>query len=287
MSSTPDPADVLAEALEATSPRALILVLTGAGVSAASGLPTFRSGPDAIWSRSDVETATEEFFRARPVDHWRWYLERFEGVLEAEPNPAHRALAALERWQEARGGGSGGALALVTQNIDGLHAAAGSRNLVEVHGSARRLRCARTGCRLGAPAGSIARDEVDLGSFAGDPSPATLPRCPECGDLLRAHALFFDEYYDGHADYRWSEVQRDLERMALALFVGTSFSVGVTELALRSALFGKVPSYSVDPLGGADEHPWVTGLPAAAEELLPEVCRRLGVPLEAAAGAPR
>lgn len=278
-----DPARILADALEGTSPRALILVLTGAGASAASGLPTFRGGPDAIWSRSDVESATEEFFRTRPVEHWRWYLERFEGVLEAEPNPAHHALAALERWQEARGG----ELALVTQNIDGLHAAAGSRDLVEVHGSARRLRCARTGCRLGAPAGSVAREQVDLAPFAGDPSPDTLPRCPECGDLLRAHALFFDEYYDGHADYRWSRVRRDLERMSLALFVGTSFSVGVTELALRSALFGKVPAYSIDPGGGAGEYPWVTELAAPAEELLPEVCRRLGIPATAAEGTPR
>jgi NAD-dependent deacetylase len=280
---TADPAAVLASALEETSPGALVLVLTGAGVSAASGIPTFRSGPDAIWSRSDVETATEEFFRARPVEHWRWYLERFEGLLEAEPNPAHHALAALERWQENRpagGGGSGGELSLVTQNIDGLHAAAGSRNLVEVHGCARRLRCARNGCRLGAPAGSLSRDRVDLAPFAADPSPGTLPRCPECGDLLRAHALFFDELYDGHADYRWSRVQRDFERMSLALFVGTSFSVGVTELALRSALFQKVPAYSVDPGGGAGEYPWVTDLAIPAEELLPEVCRRLGIDVE-------
>lgn len=276
MTASADPAAILADALRETSPRALVLVLTGAGTSAASGLPTFRSGPDAIWDRSDVETATEDFFRRRPVEHWRWYLDRFAGVEGAEPNPAHHALAALERWQAGRGG----ELLLVTQNIDGLHAAAGSDNLVEVHGSARRLRCSRTGCRLGAPSGSIERSAVDLFPFAADPSPETLPRCPECGDTLRAHALFFDEYYDGHADYRFDRVRRAFERMSLALFVGTSFSVGVTELALRSALFQKVPAYSIDPGGGAaGEYPWVTEIAAPAEELLPEVCRRLGTPL--------
>ena len=275
MARTADPASILAEAFRETSPRGLVLVVTGAGVSAASGLPTFRSGPDAIWRRSDVETATEEFFRREPVAHWRWYLDRFDGVLEAEPNPAHHALAALERWQAGRGG----ELTLVTQNIDGLHRAAGSRDVVEVHGTARRLRCSRTGCPLGAPAGSIPRREVDLRPFHDDPSAETLPRCPECGAILRAHALFFDEYYDGHHDYRFGRVRRDLERMSLALFVGTSFSVGVTELALRSALFQKVPAYSVDPGGGDGEHPWVTELTAPAEELLPEVCDLLGAPL--------
>lgn len=270
-----DAADILAEALR-TVRRGLVLVVTGAGVSAASGLPTFRSGPEAIWRRDDLEIGTEAFFRARPVDHWRWYLDRFAGILEAAPNDAHRALAALERWQRDRGG----RFLLVTQNIDSLHEKAGSRELVKVHGSAHRLRCSRRGCRLGAPHGSLPRGEAELEPFLRAPSDSTLPRCPECGAPLRAHALFFDEYYDGHSDYAFARVERAFEEMALVLFVGTSFSVGVTELALRAALFGKVPAFSVDPGGTAASYPWVRELTARAEELLPTVCRRLGAALE-------
>lgn len=276
----PTPAETLADALRDVR-SGLIVAVTGAGVSAGSGLPTFRSGPDAIWRRDDVETGTEIFFRERPVEHWRWYLERFRGILDARPNPAHHALAALERWQAERGG----RFLLVTQNIDTLHERAGSEALVKVHGTADRFRCSREGCRLGAPVGSIPRAEVDVAPFEEDPSLDTVPRCPECSALLRAHALFFDEYYDGHADYGFERVRRAFEEMALALFAGTSFAVGVTELALRSALFQKVPAYSVDPAGESSDHPLAPTLhllSAPAEELLPEVCRLLGVELEEA-----
>ncbi len=253
--------------------RGLLLVVTGAGVSAASGLPTFRGGPDAIWRRDDVETGTEAFFRADPVSHWRWYLDRFGGLAEARPNAAHRALAALERWQVA----GGGEFLLVTQNIDTLHEAAGSTRLVKVHGTFDRLRCSRRGCALGAPFGSIPREEVDVAPFLREPGLEALPRCPECGALLRAHALFFDELYDGHADYGFERVRRAFDEMALALFAGTSFSVGVTELALRAARVGRVPAWSIDPDGeAARDYPWVRGLAAPAEALLPAVCRRLG-----------
>lgn len=278
--STPTPAETLTDAIRDVR-SGLIVAVTGAGVSAGSGLPTFRSGPDAIWRRDDVETGTEAFFRERPVEHWRWYLERFRGILDARPNPAHHALAALERWQTGRGG----RFLLITQNIDTLHERAGSEALVKVHGTADRFRCSRQGCRLGAPSGSIPRAEVEVAPFEEEPSLESVPRCPDCGALLRAHALFFDEYYDGHADYGFEGVRRAFEEMSLALFAGTSFAVGVTELALRSALFQKVPAYSVDPAGESSDHPLAPTLhllKAPAEELLPEVCRLLGVELEEA-----
>lgn len=269
-----DPADRLAAALDAAHPG-LVLALTGAGVSAPSGLPTFRSGTDAIWRRDDVEIGTAAFFRADPVAHWRWYLDRFAGILDAAPNDAHHALAAIERWQTGRGG----RFLLVTQNIDVLHEAAGSTALIKVHGTADRLRCSRSGCVLGAPLGSLPRAEVELAPFVREPSLATLPRCPACEAPMRAHALFFDEYYDDHADYAFARVQAALEEISLVLFVGTSFSVGVTELALRAALFGKVPAFSIDPGGTSGSYPWLTELTARAEELLPAVCRQLGAEL--------
>lgn len=280
------PLHILTESLRAAR-RGLILVVTGAGISAPSGLATFRGPePDAIWNESDVELATEALFRAVPARHWRWYVERFAGVLEARPNPAHRALVALEHWQAERSG----ELLVVTQNIDTLHEDAGQERLIKVHGTADRLRCSRRACELGAPFGSLPIDQVDLVPLAeavrtGDDDDALrplLPRCPQCEALLRPHALFFDETYDSHADYRWEEVRRALDRTHLTLFVGTSFSVGVTDLAVRSALFAKTPALSIDPAGaGRGDAPGVRCLTAPAEDLLPAVCERLGLPLDA------
>lgn len=256
----------------------LVLAVTGAGVSAANGLPLFRgTDPDAIWNRDITEIGTVRYFERHPVEWWRWYVERFAGLGAARPNPAHHAFAALERWQHDRRG----ELLLVTQNIDTLHEQAGSRRLIKVHGSSDRLRCSRPGCELGAPGGSLPRSDVDLSPFLADPRRDTLPRCPKCGALLRPHVLLFDEYYDGHADYGFGEVRRAAERMALALFAGTSFSVGVTDLVLREALGWRIPVVSIDPGAAA---PPVSGsgagiavLRSPAEELLPAVCRELGI----------
>ncbi len=265
-------AQILAEALRRAD-RGLALAVTGAGVSAASGLPTFRgTDPVAIWANDVLEVGTFRYFQRDPVAWWQWFLDRFAGLSEARPNAAHCALADLERWQLGRGSD----FLLVTQNIDTLHEQAGSRRLIKVHGSSDRLRCSRSGCRLGAPAGSLPAGEADLAPFVSAPSRDTLPLCPECGALLRPHALLFDEYYDEHVDYGYPEVRRALERMALALFVGTSFAVGVTDLVLREALGWKVPVYSIDPAAGPPV-PGVTGLRAPAEELLPAVCRELGI----------
>lgn len=257
--------------------RGSIVVITGAGVSAASGLPTFRSGPDAVWRHDDLEIGTYEFFRAHPVEHWRWYLDRFGGILDVTPNRAHRSLAALESWHRSRPGGAGDFL-LVTQNIDTLHERAGTERLVKIHGTADRYRCSRPGCRLGSPSGSIPVDDVDLEPFRAAPSRETIPRCPECGALLRAHALFFDELYDGHVDYGFDRTLRAFDQMSLALFVGTSFAVGITEIALRSTLFNRIPAWSIDPDTAAEaRYPWLRIVPEPAEEALPAVCEQLGI----------
>jgi NAD-dependent deacetylase len=253
--------------------RRLFLVVTGAGVSHASGIPTFRGRePEAVWKQDDVVLATRHTFELDPVAQWRWYLRRFERLESAEPNAAHRALADLERWQVERGG----RFLLVTQNIDTLHEEAGSSRLIKVHGTSDRLRCSRHGCRYAAPAGSLERTSVDLTDFRHSPERRHLPTCPACGALLRAHVLFFDEMYDEHVDYRFAEVERAADEAALVLFVGTSFSVGVTELLLQAAALRGVPRLSVDP-GGAPQASW-TGIEtfaASAEDLLPDVCRRL------------
>jgi len=269
-----EPAEQLSAALQDVD-RGLILVMTGAGVSVASGIPTFRgTDPGAVWKRDVTELGTYRYFREDPVGSWSWYLSRFEKVLGARPNTAHHALAALERWQLGRGG----RFLLITQNIDTLHEDAGSREMIKVHGTADRVRCARVGCSLGAPGGSIPRVEIDLAPFQASPSPDNLPRCPECGDYLRQHVLWFDEYYGDHGDYQYERVRSALEEASLLLFVGTSFSVGVTEMALQAGLRWQTPMLSIDPSTTVVMR-GLEALEAPAETLLPKVCHRLGVKL--------
>lgn len=270
-----------------------LLVVTGAGVSAASGLATFRgSDPGAIWSRDLLERATFAWFERDPRAWWEWFLDRFAGILAARPNPGHRALAALERWHtgEAAGAERSGDFLLVTQNIDRLHEAAGSRRLVKVHGTADRVRCIRHGCRHGAPRGSLGSEAFPAGATRlhattgaagpGD-APAALaetPACPECGSPLRPHGLLFDEIYAEHVDYGYERVVDAFTSLGpgdLVLFVGTSFAVGATEMALQAIRLAGTPAWSIDP--GAQPPPGVRGIAAGAEQVLPEVCRRLGV----------
>jgi NAD-dependent deacetylase len=124
--------DQLVEALQSGGPT---LVVTGAGVSLASGIPTFR-GTDAgaVWASNVMARATLEHFQREPADSWSWYRQRHAQVQAARPNPAHRALVDLEHWHAARGA----RFQLITQNIDLLHEAAGAGALVKVHGSIDR-----------------------------------------------------------------------------------------------------------------------------------------------------
>ncbi len=262
----------LATALDAVG-DGFVLVVTGAGISLASGIPTFRgSDPDAVWKRDVTELGTFQYFLEDPVGSWQWYTSRFHKVLEARPNPAHHALVALERWQLERGG----KFLLVTQNVDTLHRMAGARELVEVHGAADRVRCPADSCRHGAPRGSLPRPDLDIEAFLEDPAEDKLPRCPECSEILRQHVLWFDEYYQGHDDYQWLRVQAAAGAMDLALFVGTSFAVGVTDMFVQAGLRDRVPIYSIDPAGARAPYPDIRVLPEKAEELLPAVCERLG-----------
>ncbi len=165
---------------------------------------------------------------------------------------------------------------MVTQNIDTLHEAAGSRSLVKVHGTSDRLRCTRPGCSHAAPAGSVPRTDVDLETFRRNPGDETLPRCPECNALLRAHVLFFDEYYEEHRDYRVREVLAAAEQADLLVFVGTSFSVGITDLLLRAAYQRQTPAFSIDPAGSrAPAYYRVNAIEEPAESVLPDAIRLL------------
>jgi NAD-dependent deacetylase len=252
-----------------------VLVLTGAGVSLASGIPTFR-GTDAgaVWANNVMARATLRHFVHDPVDSWTWYRQRLGHVLGARPNAAHHALAALERWAASR---ADGALQLVTQNIDTLHEGAGSRALIKVHGSIDRARCADDRCAESA--GTVPVAELDFAAFDARPEAAAIPRCASCGAPMRPHVLWFDEHYGSHPDYRWEAVLDACAAMRLTIAIGTSFSVGVTELVAVEAGRRGTPLFVVDPQGAAIAGPRVVAVREKAEELLPAVCALLGATL--------
>lgn len=144
------------------------VVLTGAGISAESGVPTFR-GKEGLWrSFRPEDLATPEAFRRDPVLVWEWYDWRRSRISKIKPNRAHYALAEIEK--------SFRDFTLITQNVDGLHALAGSRNIIELHGSIWRVRC--TEC------GTVSENR--------DVPIKILPRCP-CGGLLRPDVIWFGE----------------------------------------------------------------------------------------------
>jgi len=252
--------------------RGLMLVLTGAGISLASGIPTFRGTDDgAVWARDVTEQATHRYFLRDPVGSWQRYRQRFLTTLRAKPNAAHFALAGLERWHRYRGG----SFLLVTQNIDTLHEQAGSIGFAKVHGSADRARCSGSRCPSGSTE-TVAVVDLDFSAFDREPRLEAIPRCPRCHSLMRAHVLWFDEVYTGHGDYRWSTVTEACDRMSLVLAVGTSFSVGVTDFVGLAASQRRVPIFIVDPSAASIP----AGLRAVhvqekAEELLPVVAEAL------------
>ncbi len=258
----------LASAIRAIPPGRMLIAVTGAGISLASGIPTFRgTDPGAVWSKDVTELGTYRYFATDPAASWSWYLSRFDTLRDKQPNGGHFALTQLENWQKARGGG----FLLVTQNVDCLHEQAGSKEMVKVHGSADRVRCDNEGkCELAAPKGSIARDAIDITQFLEDPVANNLPRCPRCASLVRQHVLWFDERYDQHNDYQIDRVLRALKRPGVTLFIGTSFSVGITDMILHSTLARNGRVFSIDPSGEAP-HVAVSTICVRAEEALPEL----------------
>ncbi len=215
-----------------TTATANLLVVTGAGVSLASGIPTFRgTDPGAIWKSDLTELATNAYFQSDPVESWRFYLDRFDLVRDARPNPAHRALAAIDRRpRRARPG-------LPAGHPEHRHAARSGGNVAAAQGA--RQRRPRALLRLALPARRATRLDrssgvLDVAAFMNDPSLDTLPRCPECEAPLRPHVLWFDEFYGDHDDYQWDRLLLAAAEATTIVFVGTSFSVGVTDVILQS-----------------------------------------------------
>jgi NAD-dependent deacetylase len=196
-----------------------VLVLTGAGMSAESGIATFRDALTGLWSRFDpAQLASEEGFRADPATVWAWYAERRAGVRAAAPNAGHLALAAFERARP-------GVLTVVSQNVDDLHQRAGSRHTIRLHGDILADRwlgpCARA--RAGGACATAS-------AIAGTP-----PRCAECGNLVRPGVVWFGEDLPAGAMEAAEAAARGCDVM---LVVGTSGAVwpaaGLAARARRS-----------------------------------------------------
>jgi NAD-dependent deacetylase len=178
------------------------VVLTGAGASTESGIPDFRS-PTGIWAEYDPsQYATIDAFRADPEKVWRFYALRYRTLTEARPNDAHFALAELEQ--------RGLVSAVITQNIDMLHERAGSRDVIEVHGSIRECVCLGCGARYGL-------DEV-LRMLDG----AAVPRCTSCGQVLKPGVVMFGELLDSESIDRAFKLARETK---LLLVVGSTLEV--------------------------------------------------------------
>ena len=238
------------------------VIITGAGISVASGIAPFRGKHDAVWSQDVMEMGTYRMFQSNPVAQWQWYLKRLVHSKDAKPNAAHYAITELQKQKPN--------LSIVTQNVDGLHIKADTKNVFEVHGCARKVRCDNYYCKNGGFKGSITWDDDLFAPFIANPSEETLPKC-SCGALIRPHVLWFDEWYHSHYDYQYENTIRFLEAADLMIFVGTSFSVGITEAALETAKYNKTKIWVIDPVEPPEGN-WIQG---KAEEILPEVLRLL------------
>lgn len=222
-----------------------MVVFTGAGVSAESGLATFR-GAGGLWEGHRVEeVATPEAFARNPLLVWRFYAMRRERAAQAQPNPAHRAIAYMDELFPS--------LTVVTQNVDGLHQRAGSRRVLELHGSQWRIRCSACG-----------REREDRRV----PLPQLPPRCAACGGLERPAVVWFGEALPGEV---FAEAERACSAADLMLVVGTSGVVwpaaGLVEVAAASG----ASIVEVNPEPSALAFLATVQIPMQAGEALPAV----------------
>lgn len=228
---------MLAELIEGRQP---CVVLTGAGISTESGIPDFRSR-EGLWAQYDpYEVASIAGFRSNPARAWEFYAHRLAVLSEAEPNPAHLAVADLERLGLVR--------AVITQNVDCLHRLAGSADLLEVHGSVATASC--PACGRTEP-----RDIVER--------LLPLPRCADCGAVLKPDVVMFGELLPAHALDRATSLAREA---ALLLVVGSSLEVwpvaGLPEETLANG--GRLAIVNRDPTPYDDRADLVVHESAAA-----------------------
>lgn len=206
------PSGTIGSGLRATINQAMaepghVLVITGAGISAESGIPTYR-GAGGLWTEEGsgaMEMATAGFYATHPDQSWKWYLERRATARAAQPNPAHEAIARLEETLGDR-------FRLVTQNVDRLHVRAGNTldRTIEIHGHLEAMRCWK-GCE----------------GIVAIPENGSDFECSGCGGPMRPHILWFDEFYT-EEEYRVRTAEGWAIRAALVITIGSSGTVPIS-----------------------------------------------------------
>jgi len=194
------------------------VVLSGAGISTPSGIPDFRSAHSGLWEQyNPMEVASLSAFRHHPERFFQWVRPLLHTILEASPNEAHHALTALQKAGHVQG--------IITQNIDGLHQKAGSHPVIEVHGSLETATC--TACYRTFPSSEFLPDFLAHG---------TLPRCPECGGLLKPDVVLFGEQLPWQT---WEAAERMARDCDVMLIAGSSLAVApVARLPVEAANHG-------------------------------------------------
>lgn len=224
-----------------------VTILTGAGISAESGVPTFRQAQTGLWAKYDPqELATPDAFRRQPRLVWDWYEWRRELVGRARPNPGHLALAEMARHVPR--------LTLVTQNIDGLHQQAGSREIIELHGNIWRNKCLDEGTII---------EKLPL----TDERP---PRCPGCGSYLRPDVVWFGERLPDSALQAALAAARTCD---LFFSIGTSALVQPAASLPVEALNRGIPTIEINPAETPLTPYASASLRGPAGEILPALVR--------------
>jgi len=233
--------------MQPLSPNDQLFVLTGAGVSAESGLPTFR-GANGLWRGYRVEdVATPEAFAADPALVWQFYSERRQRHQTVEPNAAHLALAEMER-------GLGERFFLCTQNVDSLHEQGGSKRVVHMHGRIMQSRCSSEHCTT--------RPFDDCSLYR---THEEIPKCRECGAMVRPHICWF-----GEVPFDMDLILHQLEGATVLLTVGTSGVVEPAASFVRMARRNGAKTIYVGPEEPANRTYFDEVLEGKAGELLPK-----------------
>jgi NAD-dependent protein deacetylase/lipoamidase len=194
----------LEDAAELLRKAKRVVVLTGAGFSTPSGIPDFRSEGTGLWSRDEpMEVASLNTFRTAPEKFFHWFRPLAGQIFDAQPNPAHVAVAEFER--------AGYRVIILTQNIDGLHQKAGSSQVIEMHGTIRTLSC--TQCFQQFPSGNFLQPFIEQG---------VTPQCPNCNGILKPDVILFGEQLPQSA---WQAAQRATRQCDLMLVAGSSLEV--------------------------------------------------------------
>ncbi|MDP1545137.1 MAG: NAD-dependent deacylase [Anaerolineales bacterium] len=180
------------------------VILTGAGMSTSSGIPDFRSTGTGLWARDEpLVVASLSTFRTKPEDFFNWFRPLAAQIFNAKPNPAHIALAELET--------RGYVKSIITQNIDMLHQKAGSKTVIEMHGTMQTLTCSQCYHQVNA--------EPYLGSFVEN---GEIPHCPKCAQILKPDVILFGEQLPQAA---WFKAQQEARQCDLMLVAGSSLEV--------------------------------------------------------------